>query len=141
MKVPSLESTKDVQQAITETIRALLEGRIDRHRAKTVLFGLHLAQKAFGFNKMVTLKRDEEDGTPEERSVIQKILDEVQPVEEFERQQELEEAEAAKEAEAEAARLARESLVDSEGRLRTYNERFPAKPQPHDPTDDFPRDA
>src|SRR6185503_11223031 len=124
MKVPSLESTADVQQAIVETIRAILEGRIDRMRGNSVLYGLHLAQRTFAFNKMVDLHR--EDVNPADRSIVQKVLDEVQPIQEFEQEQEAEEeaeraaqAAAQKEAEEKAARIARESIVDENGRLRT----------------------
>jgi hypothetical protein len=145
MKVPNLESTADVQQAIVETIRAIIEGRIDRMRGNSVLYGLHLAQRTFAFNKMVDLHR--EDVNPIDRSVVQKILDEVQHIQEFEQEQELEQeaehaaqAAAQKESEEEAARIARESIVDENGRLRTYDERFPPKPQPKHWTDDIPRD-
>jgi hypothetical protein len=148
MKVPNLESTADVQQAITETIRALLEGRIDRPRANSVLYGLHLAQRTFAFNKLIDLKRDE-DVNAAERSVVQKLLDEVQPIAEFEQQMEADEASAAQAAQ-EAAEEAQHAAADSAraadearraaGRELLAQRRAEASSRPHHFTDDIPRD-
>lgn len=128
MKVPNLESTTDVQQAITETIRALIEGRIDRQRANSIFFGLRLAQKSFGFNRVIRLKRNEEEGAAADHSVVQRLLDEVQSVQESEQQMEAEEA-------AQQAAEDREAIAEME---RTPVP--PQRPRPHHFTDDIPRD-
>ena len=88
--VPILQTAADIQLAITDTIRALIEGRIDRLRAGTILFGLQLAQNGLRIGNFpnIHFTGDLQDVNPGERSVIIPALDDRQLVEEFESEQE-----------------------------------------------------
>ena len=108
VNVPILQTAADIQLAITDTIRALIEGRIDRLRAGTILFGLQLAQNGLRIGNFPNVKfvGDLEDIDPAQRSVIMPALDDRQSIDEYEAEQEA--AEMA-DAQAEAAAAARDS--------------------------------
>src|SRR3954471_4046852 len=95
--VPILQTAADIQVAITDTIRALIEGRIHRLHAGTILFGLQLAQNGLRVGNFANIKftGDLAEIDPAERSVIIPALENRQSVDEFEaeleREQQLEE--------------------------------------------------
>jgi hypothetical protein len=96
-KLPPIENSADVKRAITEVIRAIIEGTLDRSRASQILYGLQLTLNCLSVNRMVTLRQENDT------SVVQALLDQVQPVLEYEKDLEAMEKEATTEVEAEAA--------------------------------------
>ena len=90
--VPVLQTAADIQLAITDTIRALIEGRIDRLRAGTILFGLQLAQNGLRIvpGAQIRFTGDLEGINPAERSVVMPALDDRQAQDEYEAEQERE---------------------------------------------------
>jgi hypothetical protein len=84
--LPMLQTAADIQLAITEVIRALIEGRIDRGRANSILYGLQLSQNGLSIGNFPKVKftGDLEDINPAERSLVIPAIDTRQSVEEFE---------------------------------------------------------
>jgi hypothetical protein len=94
-KLPAIENSADVQRAITEVIRAIIEGTLDRSRAGQILYGLQLTLNCLGVNRLVSLKQDND------ASVVQALLDQVQPVLEYEKELEAADKEVVDEVDAE----------------------------------------
>jgi hypothetical protein len=84
--MPMLQTAADIQLAITEVIRALIEGRIDRGRANSILYGLQLSQNGLSIGNFPKVKftGDLEDINPAERSLIAPAIETRQSIEEFE---------------------------------------------------------
>lgn len=94
-KLPPIENSADVKRAITEVIRAIIEGTLDRSRASQILYGLQLTLNCLSVNRMVTLKQENDT------SVVQALLEQVQPVLEYEKELEATAKEVTNEVEAE----------------------------------------
>lgn len=87
-KLPALENSADIQRGITEVIRGLIEGRLDRSRANSLLYALQLSLNCLSANSLVNLKQEKDV------SVVQALLDQVQPVAEYEKDLETQDEES-----------------------------------------------
>jgi hypothetical protein len=114
--VPMLQTAADIQLAITDTIRALIEGRIQRAHGTAILYGLQLAQNGVSLGNCGSVKftGDLEDINPAERSIVAPAIEVRQTIEEFEAAQQAEEDRLAAEAAAEAERAAAQAVHDAE---------------------------